>query len=121
MAVRFNGKKAQNKFIRPIPNAWIRRTIAVAHSAEQTDEKVEEKVEETTEQVEKTASQRKAKKKNTENNMADKRIAQAQQVLDVNQLPKKQVRVEKKDKGLYERAENSVTLITEDNKMILND
>ena len=108
MAVRFNGKKAQNKFIRPIPNAWIRRTIAVAPSAEQTDEKEEEKVEE-------------AKKKNTENNMADKRIAQAQQVLDVNQLPKKQVRVEKKDKGLYERAENSVTLITEDNKMILND
>lgn len=118
MTVRFNGKKAQNKFIRPIPNAWVRCTVVSAPVTEQTDEKMEE----ATEQVEKTtAPQRKAKKKNTENNMADKRIAQVQQVLDVNQLPKKQVRVEKKDKGLYERAENSVTLITEDNKMILND
>lgn len=36
-------------------------------------------------------------------------------------LPKRRVKVEKKDKGLFERTENSTILITEDNKMMLND
>ena len=34
---------------------------------------------------------------------------------------KKGVKVEKKDKGLYERTEESTILLTEDNKMLLND
>lgn len=36
-------------------------------------------------------------------------------------IPKRRVKVEKKDKGLIERTENSTILITEDNKMMLND
>lgn len=36
-------------------------------------------------------------------------------------IPKKKVKVEKKEKGLIERTENSTILITEDNKMMLND
>ena len=52
--------------------------------------------------------------------MNDK-IEQVKTALDIEKAPKRKVKVEKKDKGLYERAENSVTLITEDNKMILND
>lgn len=35
--------------------------------------------------------------------------------------PKRRVKVEKKDKGLIERTEESTILITEDNKMVLND
>jgi len=37
------------------------------------------------------------------------------------ELPARKVKVEKKDKGLYERTENSTILITEDNKIMLND
>lgn len=40
---------------------------------------------------------------------------------DDTKLPKRKVKVEKKDKGLIERTENSTILITEDNKMMLND
>ena len=36
-------------------------------------------------------------------------------------LPKRKVKVEKKDRGLYERTENSRVILTEDNKMLLND
>lgn len=36
-------------------------------------------------------------------------------------LPKRKVKVEKKDKGLFERTENSRVILTEDNKMLLND
>lgn len=41
--------------------------------------------------------------------------------LDAEVLPKKQVKIEKKDKGLIERAENTNIVLTEDNKRILND
>ena len=37
------------------------------------------------------------------------------------QIPKRKTKVEKKDKGLIERTENSTILLTEDNKMLLND
>ena len=33
----------------------------------------------------------------------------------------RQVKFEKKERGLYERTENSTILITEDNKVMLND
>ena len=36
-------------------------------------------------------------------------------------LPKRKVRVERKEKGLLERTDNSTLLITEDNKIMLND
>ena len=36
-------------------------------------------------------------------------------------IPKRKVKIEKKDKGLIERTEDSTILITEDNKMMLND
>ena len=38
-----------------------------------------------------------------------------------SKAPKRKVKVEKKDKGLIERTENSTILLTEDNKMVLND
>lgn len=36
-------------------------------------------------------------------------------------IPKRKVKVEKKEKGLIERTDNSTILLTEDNKMMLND
>lgn len=40
---------------------------------------------------------------------------------DETKIPKRKVKIEKKEKGLIERTENSTILITEDNKMMLND
>lgn len=37
------------------------------------------------------------------------------------EYPERKVKREKKDRGLYERTENSTILITEDNKFMLND
>lgn len=54
----------------------------------------------------------------------DSKIDKVNGILDgkaESQYPERQVRIEKKDKGLYERTENSAILITEDNKVMLND
>lgn len=40
---------------------------------------------------------------------------------ETDKLPKRKVKVEKKDKGILERTENSRVILTEDNKMLLND
>jgi hypothetical protein len=42
-------------------------------------------------------------------------------ILDGKELPKREIKVEKKDKGLYERTKNSTILLTEDNKLMLTD
>jgi hypothetical protein len=36
-------------------------------------------------------------------------------------MPENRVKVEKKEKGLYEKTTESTILLTEDNKMMLND
>lgn len=51
----------------------------------------------------------------------NEKIEKIEEILTVDKLPKRKVKVEKKDKGLIERTENSTILITEDNKMLLND
>ena len=51
----------------------------------------------------------------------DNRIKQMQDVLGCSELPQNRVKVEKKDKGLFEKTTESTILLTEDNKMILND
>lgn len=43
------------------------------------------------------------------------------QAEEETKLPKRKVKVEKKEKGLFERTENSRVILTEDNKMLLND
>lgn len=50
----------------------------------------------------------------------DEKIALAQEVLD-NKTVSHPVKRVKKDKGLIERTESSKTILTEDNKELLND
>ena len=91
---RFIGKKLYKKYVRPINNS------KVPHK--ETNIKVENKIE------------------NTEEVMNDK-ITKVEEVLDIEKAPKRKGKIEKKDKGLFERTENSTVLLTEDNKMLLND
>lgn len=48
-------------------------------------------------------------------------ISNVKNILDGQQLPERPVKVEKKDKGLFERTQNSTILLTEDNKVMLTD
>lgn len=92
---RFIGKKIYKKIVRPISNS------AKPHKV--SDSQIKKNKEAKKEEV-----------------MNDK-INKINEVLEPEKLPKRKVKVEKKDKGLIERTENSTILITEDNKMLLND
>ena len=91
---RFIGKKITKKYVRPNSNRGI------PHKVAPKEEIIEKKTKET--------------------DMNDK-IEQVKAALDIEKAPKHKVKVEKKDKGLYERTEESTILLTEDNKMLLND
>ena len=91
---RFIGKKITKRYVRPNSNRGIPHKVAPK--------------EEITE------------KKTKETDMNDK-IERVKTVLDIEKAPKRKVKVEKKDKGLYKRTEESTILLTEDNKMLLND
>lgn len=91
---RFIGKKITKRYVRPNSNRSIPHKVA-------SQEEITEK-------------------KTKETDMNDK-IEQVKAALDIEKAPKRKVKVEKKDKGLYERTEESTILLTEDNKMLLND
>ena len=91
---RFIGKKITKKYVRPNSNRGI------PHKVAPKEEIIEKKTKET--------------------DMNDK-IEQVKTALDIEKAPKRKVKVEKKDKGLYKRTEESTILLTEDNKMLLND
>lgn len=91
---RFIGKKITKKYVRPNSNRGI------PHKVAPKEEIIEKKTKET--------------------DMNDK-IEQVKTALDIKKAPKRKIKVEKKDKGLYERTEESTILLTEDNKMLLND
>lgn len=91
---RFIGKKIIKRYVRPNSNRGIQHKVAPK------EEIIEKKTKET--------------------DMNDK-IEQIKTALDIEKTPKRKVKVEKKDKGLYERTEESTILLTEDNKMLLND
>ena len=52
--------------------------------------------------------------------MSDK-LDRVKNILDGNELPEREVKIVKRDRGLYERTQNSKILITEDNKLMLTD
>jgi len=104
MVTRFFGKNPYKKYVRQIPNRKIKHVVA---NFEKKEEKATEKKQENKEIKEDT-------------NMADERLEKIEQIVGTK-APKRKVKVEKKDKGLIERTENSTILLTEDNKMLLND
>lgn len=98
MAVKFMGKNPRRKVVRQIPNTRFKHRVEV---------KEEQIVEEN-------------KEVKTDKDMADERLEKIEQIMGTK-APKRTVKREKKDKGLIERTENSTILLTEDNKMVLND
>ena len=98
MAARFIGKNPHRKVVRQIPNRNFSHRVVL---------KNEENLEEN-------------KELKTDKEMADDRLEKIEQIMGTK-APKRTVKREKRDKGLIERTENSTILLTEDNKMVLND
>ena len=130
MAIKFIGKKLSKKVVRPIKNAVKygkknvdsddKKAIVVA-----TDNKVVEEIvtkETVTKEtvINKTPKKENKKQKKNKDMVNENKLSQMEAII-ATELPKANVKVEKGDKGLYERTENSTILLTEDNKMLLTD
>ncbi len=133
MSQRFISKSGRRKFIRPVRNSMILNKVEVSvpnaeEKLQENGEKLNDEIKDT-EVAEKSAKQNRKprKKKNTENNEQNvedmnENIEKIKKIVGQDiEIPERQVKIEKRDKGLIERTENSAILITEDNKMILND
>ena len=124
MVTRFIGKNLGKKVVRPIKNAVKygkksngddKKAIAAA-----TDNKVVEEIV-TKETVTKETPKKENKKQKKNKDMVNENKLSQMEAIIATELPKANVKVEKGDKGLYERTENSTILLTEDNKMLLTD
>ena len=124
MVTRFIGKNLGKKVVRPIKNAVKygkksngddKKAIAAA-----TDNKVVEEIV-TKETVTKETPKKENKRQKKNKDMVNENKLTQMEAIIATDLPKANVKVEKGDKGLYERTENSTILLTEDNKMLLTD
>lgn len=124
MATRFIGKNLVKKVVRPIKNAVKygkknngddKKAIVVA-----TDNKVVEEIVTKEAVIKKTPKKENKKQKKNKDMVNENKLSQMEAII-ATELPKANVKVEKGDKGLYERTENSTILLTEDNKLLLTD
>ena len=129
MTTKFIGKNLSKKVVRPLKNAVKygkksngddKKAIVVA-----TDNKVVEEIvtkETVTKEtvINKTPKKENKKQKKNKDMVNENKLSQMEAII-ATELPKANVKVEKGDKGLYERTENSTILLTEDNKMLLTD
>ena len=124
MVTRFIGKNLGKKVVRPIKNAVKygkksngddKKAIVTA-----TDNKVVEETITNEAVIKKTPKKENKKQKKNKDMVNENKLSQMEAII-ATELPKANVKVEKGDKGLYERTENSTILLTEDNKMLLTD
>ena len=97
---KFFGKNPHKKYVRQFPNSIVKHVIQPRVDSIETNEE--------------------NKEIKTDKEMADERLEKIESIIGTK-APKRKVKIEKKDKGLIERTENSTILLTEDNKMVLND
>ena len=124
MATKFIGKNLSKKVVRPLKNAVKygkksngddKKVIVAATNNEVVEEIV------TKETVVKETPKKENKKQKKNKDMVNENKLSQMEAIIATELPKANVKVEKGDKGLYERTENSTILLTEDNKMLLTD
>ena len=124
MATKFIGKNLSKKVVRPLKNAVKygkksngddKKAIVAATDNEVVEETV------TKETVTKETPKKENKKQKKNKDMVNEKKLSQMEAIIATELPKANVKVEKGDKGLYERTENSTILLTEDNKMLLTD
>lgn len=127
------GKTSRTKIIRPMLNRVFQKNITKFEEEKKTGveilkvsrdlpEKIKKESENITEKPTKAPRKTRVKKENKELNESkmDDRLEKIEGIVNAK-APKRKVKVEKKEKGLIERTQNSTILLTEDNKMLLND
>ena len=129
MATRFIGKNLGKKVVRPIKNAVKygkksngddKKAIVVATDNKVVEETVTKETVTKEAVIKKTPKKENKKQKKNKDMVNENKLTQMEAII-ATELPKANVKVEKGDKGLYERTENSTILLTEDNKMLLTD
>lgn len=122
MVTRFIGKNLGKKVVRPIKNAvkYGKKSNGDNKKAIVTDNKVVEEIVTKEAVIKKTPKKENKKQKKNKDMVNENKLSQMEAII-ATELPKANVKVEKGDKGLYERTENSTILLTEDNKMLLTD
>ena len=129
MATRFIGKNLGKKVVRPIKNAVKygkksngddKKAIVVATDNKVVEETVTKETVTKEAVIKKTPKKENKKQKKNKDMVNENKLSQMEAII-ATELPKANVKVEKGDKGLYERTENSTILLTEDNKMLLTD
>ena len=108
---RFINKNARKKYIRPASYSMLNHSVVNSGIKAVKREEVKEE-----------DKKAKEKKKKNEDNMANENLEKVKALVgSETEVPKRRVKKEKKEKGLIERTEGSEILLTEDNKMLLND
>lgn len=129
MVTRFIGKNLGKKVVRPIKNAVKygkksngddKKAIVVATDNKVVEETVTKETVTKEAVINKTPKKENKKQKKNKDMVNENKLSQMEAII-ATELPKANVKVEKGDKGLYERTENSTILLTEDNKMLLTD
>ena len=129
MVTRFIGKNLGKKVVRPIKNAVKygkksngddKKAIAAATDNKVVEETVTKEAVTKETVINKTPKKENKKQKKNKDMVNENKLSQMEAII-ATELPKANVKVEKGDKGLYERTENSTILLTEDNKMLLTD
>lgn len=106
---RFISKTPSKKYIRPVRYGALNHTVNGAIKKQDEEEK-------------KPVDETKVNNVENSNDMSDKNLEKVKALVgDDVEVPKRRVKREKKDKGLIERTTGSEILLTEDNKMLLND
>lgn len=111
--MKFLGKRPFKKHVRPIRNSDLTHKVIIVKEQHTIEE---EEKEEQAEKVEETVNN----EIEGSNKDMDERLEKIEALVNAK-APKRKVKVEKKDKGIIERTENSTVLLTEDNKMMLTD
>ena len=129
MVTRFIGKNLGKKVVRPIKNAVKygkksngddKKAIVAATDNKVVEEIVTKEIVTKETVINKTPKKENKKQKKNKDMVNENKLSQMEAII-ATELPKANVKVEKGDKGLYERTENSTILLTEDNKMLLTD
>lgn len=126
---RFISKKPHHRLVRPTGSRGISRKVPPRPSVQAVVEPeiIETPVEEAVQAVVEPAKEKKKPKKKTQ--QAEEIIINEEET-DMNEKVEKigtildgntPVKIERKEKGLYERTQESVVILNEDNKMLLKD
>lgn len=125
MIHRFVRKIKKNRYVRPrkLKKSALKYTVVpkVAEETKETEivETANTEVVELTQPTETVEATENNTENITEDMVTTDTLKEIENALENETKPKKRVRVEKKEKGLVERTDT--VLLTEDNKMLLND